>query len=115
MSLRRAPARRAPPTTVIDGWTMLARNLLLGLALAFALVGVATEPADGSAVETTGEYRARLLGDKAFEDGLYDVAEGYYRRYLEEAGADGVAARDAAFVKIAVVWEGNPFGLPDPE
>lgn len=100
MSLRRAMARRSSSlTTVIDGWTMLAKKLLLGFALAFALVGMADAAA--TADETTGERRSRLLGDKAFEDGLYDVAEGYYLRYQDEAGADGVAARDAAFCLLA--------------
>ena len=47
------------------------------------------------------EYRKRLLGDKAFNSGLYDVAINYYTTYLKNAEGNSPAIRDAYYCLIA--------------
>ncbi|MCF7790577.1 MAG: tetratricopeptide repeat protein [Victivallales bacterium] len=46
-------------------------------------------------------YKRRLLGDKAFNDGLYDVAIKYYKQYLKNAGGDTSAVRNAYYCLIS--------------
>jgi tetratricopeptide (TPR) repeat protein len=47
------------------------------------------------------DYKRRILGDQAFNDGLYDVAKNYYKHYLKNAGGNTAASRDAYYCLIA--------------
>jgi tetratricopeptide (TPR) repeat protein len=53
------------------------------------------------------EYRKRLLGNKAFDSGLYDVAMNYYGNYLQDATGNSPAIRDAYFCLIATCLRSN--------
>ena len=53
------------------------------------------------------EYRKRLLGNEAFDSGLYDVAMEYYENYLQNAAGDSPAACDAYFCLIATCLRSN--------
>ena len=53
------------------------------------------------------EYRERLLGNKAFDSGLYDVAMNYYKNYLKDAAGNSPAIRDAYFCLIATCLRSN--------
>lgn len=55
----------------------------------------------------TAQYQKRLLGDKAFDNGLYDVAMNYYENYLKDAGGDSPAIRDAYFCLISTCLRAN--------
>ena len=46
-------------------------------------------------------YQKRILGDKAFNSGLYDVAMSYYKQYLKNTDNDTAAARDSYYCLIA--------------
>ncbi|HBM15962.1 MAG TPA: hypothetical protein DD381_06430 [Lentisphaeria bacterium] len=56
---------------------------------------------------TSLQYQKRLLGDKAFDSGLYDVAMNYYENYLKDAVGDSPAIRDAYFCLIATCLRAN--------
>lgn len=56
---------------------------------------------------STAQYQKRLLGDKAFDSGLYDVAMNYYQNYLKDAGGDSPAIRDAYFSLISTCLRAN--------
>ncbi len=56
---------------------------------------------------STAQYQKRLLGDKAFDNGLYDVAMNYYENYLKDAGGDSPAIRDAYFCLISTCLRAN--------
>lgn len=56
---------------------------------------------------STTQYQKRLLGDKAFDSGLYDVAINYYENYLKDAGGDSPAIRDAYFSLISTCLRAN--------
>ena len=53
------------------------------------------------------EYRKRLLGNNAFDSGLYDVAMNYYKNYLEDAAGNSPAIRDAYFCLITTCLRSN--------
>ncbi len=53
------------------------------------------------------EYRERMLGNNAFESGLYDVAMNYYKNYLKDAAGNSPAIRDAYFCLIATCLRSN--------
>lgn len=53
------------------------------------------------------QYQKRLLGDKAFDGGLYDVAMNYYENYLKEATGDSPAIRDAYYCLISTCLHSN--------
>ena len=53
------------------------------------------------------EYKKRLLGEQAFNDGLYDVAINYYKHYLKNAGSNTNAGRDAYYCLIATCLKAN--------
>jgi len=53
------------------------------------------------------QYQKRLLGDKAFDSGLYDVAINYYENYLKEATGDSPAIRDAYYCLISTCLHSN--------
>ena len=53
------------------------------------------------------EYRKRLLGDNAFNSGLYDVAMNYYKNYLKDADGNSPAIRDAYYCLIATCLRSN--------
>lgn len=77
-------------------WGFRAFLLLFMLCLSFA-----------SFSATTTQYQKRLLGDKAFDSGLYDVAMNYYENYLKDAGGDSPAIRDAYFCLISTCLRAN--------
>ena len=52
-------------------------------------------------------YQKRLLGDKALDNGLYDVAMNYYENYLKEATGDSPAIRDAYYCLISTCIQAN--------
>ncbi len=53
------------------------------------------------------EYRKRILGDNAFNSGLYDVAMNYYKNYLKDADGNSPAIRDAYYCLIATCLRSN--------
>ena len=53
------------------------------------------------------EYRKRMLGNNAFNSGLYDVAMNYYKNYLKDAAGNSPAIRDAYFCLIATCLRSN--------
>ena len=53
------------------------------------------------------QYQKRLLGDKAFDSGLYDVAMNYYENYLKEATGDSPAILDAYYCLISTCLRSN--------
>lgn len=53
------------------------------------------------------QYQKRLLGDKAFDGGLYDVAMNYYENYLKEATGDSPAIRDAYYCLVSTCLRSN--------
>lgn len=69
------------------------------LILPFFLYGESSTPVT--------QYQKRLLGDKAFDSGLYDVAMNYYENYLKEATGDSPAIRDAYYCLIQTCLRSN--------
>ncbi len=55
----------------------------------------------------SAQYQKRLLGDKAFDSGLYDVAMNYYENYLKEATGDSPAIRDAYYCLVSTCLRSN--------
>lgn len=53
------------------------------------------------------QYQKRLLGDKAFDSGLYNVAMDYYENYLRDASGDTPALRDAYYCLISTCLRSN--------
>lgn len=54
-----------------------------------------------------GNKEQRLLGNTAFDSGLYDVAMEYYKNYLKDAKEDTPAVRDAYYCLIATCLRAN--------
>ena len=61
----------------------------------------------GTDQKVENDYKRRILGDQAFNDGLYDVAMNYYKHYLENAGSNTSASRDAYYCLIATCLKAN--------
>lgn len=79
------------------------KNLILKAFLIFSMLGFSSALFSASITQ----YQKRLLGDKAFDSGLYDVAMNYYENYLKDAGGDSPAIRDAYYCLISTCLRAN--------
>ena len=90
------------------------KQLLIIVALLSVLILPSLYGQKKDSIKSTIIYRTRELGDKAFDDGLYELAAKFYLTYQRESSGNPTAQIDAGESLIAAyVRSGNTMSASD--